>query len=99
MAVRIGSRVICTIVMDYVPSKLASKLSAIEQALDSPSSAPEAFADVEIIPGEGFVWDESKKRLQGRLKASEMPLPMKDPNEEHFSQIGAAMLGKKLLKK
>ena len=60
MSVRIGSRVICTIVMDYVPSKLRSQLEALEKELESPGKHPEAFANVEIIPGEGFVWDEGK---------------------------------------
>lgn len=97
MAVRIGNRIICTIVMDYVPSKLRGNLLALEKELDNPGSAPEAFADVEIIPGDGFAWDEGRKALIGRLSASEMPKETKDPNREHFSQIGAAML-KRVLK-
>ena len=92
MAVRIGSRIICTIVMDYVPSKLRGNLLALEKELNSPGSAPEALAEVEIIPGDGFVWNEEKKVLLGRLNASELPKPEKDANQEHFSQIGAAML-------
>lgn len=92
MSVRIGSRVICTIVMDYVPSKLRGQLEALEKELESPGKHPEAFANVEIIPGEGFVWDEGKKTLLGRLKASELPPPNKESGAEHFSQIGAALL-------
>ena len=98
MSVRIGSRVICTIVMDYVPSKLRSQLEALEKELESPGKHPEAFANVEIIPGEGFVWDEGKKTLLGRLKASELPPPTKESGADHFSQIGAALL-KRVTKK
>jgi DNA-binding MarR family transcriptional regulator len=99
MAVRIGDRIICTIVMDYVPSKMRGKLLALEKELDSPGSTPEAFANVEIIPGDGFVWDEGKKSLVGRLNASEIPKPQSDPNAEHFSLIGAALLRKVLPQK
>lgn len=98
MAVRIGSRVICTIVMDYIPSKLRGQLIELEKALEDPRKASEALANVEIIPGDGFVWDEEKKSLTGHLKASEVPKEGKDTNAEHFQQIGAAMLGR-LLKK
>ena len=99
MAVRIGDRVICTIVMDYVPSKFRGRMLALEKELDCPGSAPEAFADVEIIPGDGFVWDESKKTLVGRLNASELPKGRPDPKEEYFSQIGEALLKRALPKK
>jgi hypothetical protein len=99
LAVRIGERVLCTIVLDYVPSRLRGKVIALEKALDGSGSPEEAFADVEIIPGEGFVWDEAKKSLSGRLKASELPHPEPDPNAAHFEQIGAAMLAKVLPKK
>lgn len=99
MAVRIGSRIICTIVLDYVPARLRSQLVAIEKALDGAPEDQEALANVEIIPGEGFAWDEGQKRLLGRLKASEMPKQELDPNQEHYSRIGAAYLAKKLIKK
>jgi DNA-binding MarR family transcriptional regulator len=98
MAVRIGNRVICTIVMDYVPSKLRSQLVELEKALEDPSKASETLAAVEIIPGEGFVWDETKKTLLGHLKASEIPREQRDEKADHFQQIGAAML-KRLVKK
>lgn len=98
MAVRIGSRTICTIVMDYIPSKLRGQLIELEKALENPAKAPEALANVEIIPGEGFVWDEVKKSLSGRLKASELPKERKEEEASHYQQIGAAML-KRLVKK
>lgn len=99
MAVRIGSRVICTIVLDYVPAKFRSQLVALERALDGSPDDQDALANVEIIPGEGFAWDEGQKRLTGRLKHSEMPPKQIDPNQEHYTQIGAAMLKRIPVKK
>lgn len=97
MAVKIGERTICTIVMDYVPERLRSQLIAIEKELERPGSHPEAFANVEIIPGEGFVWEESKKTLVGRLKASE--IPRERAEESHYAKIGEALLQKALPRK
>lgn len=99
MSVRIGNRVICTILMDYIPGRLRGQIAELEKALENPTKAPEAFASVEIIPGEGFVWDDAQKALTGRLNASELPKHHSDPDAEHFSQIGAAMLKKILPQK
>lgn len=90
MAVRIGSRILCTIVIDYVPARLRGRIKALEDALGSGGSL-EALADVEIIPGEGFTWDSDSKTLRGRLSASELPLAT-NPQEDHFNRIGEALL-------
>lgn len=90
MAVRIGNRVICTIVLDYVPERFREQLMTLEKELKAPGSHPEAFANVEIIPGDGFVWDEGKKTLVGRLKASEVPREI--GKDERFTKIGEAIL-------
>jgi hypothetical protein len=84
MDVRIGDRVICTIVLDYVPVTLRHSLNSIEQALASGESNPEAFANCTIIPGVGFVYDSSKGAFYASLPASELPLP--DLSEEQLKQ-------------
>lgn len=91
MAVRIGERVLCTIVIDYVPSKLRGRIKEVEAALMSAKAAPDAFADIDIIPGEGFAWDASTNILKGRMAASEMPRKEED-RDEHFKQLGDAFL-------
>lgn len=91
MAVRIGERVLCTIVLDYVPSKLRGRIKELEAALSSSKASPEVFADIEIIPGEGFMWDAQSNMLKGRMAASEMP-KKDEGNEEHFKQLGEAFL-------
>lgn len=91
MAVRIGSRILCTIVIDYVPAKLRGTLDRIEKALDGKAGS-EAFADVEIIPGEGFLWDATENVLRGRIEAQEVPPGERD---EHFQKIGEAILARR----
>lgn len=91
MAVRLGSRVICTIVIDYVPARLRGRIKQLEAELASPRGDIEAFADVEIIPGDGFEWDTEAKVLRGRLAASDVPRNT-TPSDDHFRAIGEALL-------
>lgn len=99
MAVRIGSRILCTIVIDYVPAKLRGQLRQLENALQSGEDIPEAWADVEIIPGNGFTWDEHAKVLRGQVSAREMPKTTSTEQDEHFRQVGEALLKRALPKK
>lgn len=92
MAVRIGETVLCTIVIDYVPARLRGKLDRIEAALTGKSD-PEAFADVEIIPGDGFHWDSHENVLRGRIEARTLP-PADTERDGHFQKIGEAMLSR-----
>lgn len=71
--IHLGSRVICTVVVDYVPASMRSKLARVKDALANGEDDEEAFAACEIIPGPGFMWDEHAKALRGTLAASELP--------------------------
>lgn len=71
--IHLGTRVICTIVVDYVPASMRNKLARVKEALATGEADEEAFAACEIIPGPGFLWDEREKVLRGTLAASEMP--------------------------
>lgn len=73
--IHLGSRVICTVVVDYVPASMRSKLARVKDALTNGEDDEEAFAACEIIPGPGFMWDEHAKALRGTLAASELPEP------------------------
>lgn len=70
--VSIGSRVLCTIVVDYVPASMRDKLKRVKDAL-ADGSDPDAFASVDIIPGTGFHWDEKAKVLRASIAAGEIP--------------------------
>lgn len=91
LRVALGSRVLCTIIVDYVPNTLRQRLSRIEQALATGESDREAFAEVEIIPGPGFQWDEKAGVIRGQVNASEIPPDRENMDEQH-RQLGAAVL-------
>lgn len=93
LRVALGNTILCTIVVDYVPNTLRQRLSRIEQALTTGEADPEAFAEVEIIPGPGFQWDASTGVLRGRVAAKEIP-PDHDNADAYHRQIGEAILGK-----
>lgn len=84
--ISLGQRVICTVVVDYVPAQLRSKLAKLKTALEGGKDDPEAFASVEIIPGAGFVWDDKAKVLRGSVKASE--LPESEPDSPGLGELG-----------
>jgi len=93
LRVTLGNTVLCTIIVDYVPNTLRQRLSRIEQALVTGEADPEAFAEVEIIPGEGFVWDEKAGVLRGRVAAKEIP-PDRNDSDEYHRQLGQSILEK-----
>jgi DNA-binding MarR family transcriptional regulator len=95
MTVRVGSAVLCTILIDYVPERLRGQVKRVTDAISAGKDDPEAFAEVEIIPGDGFVWDESSKSLRGRIEASQLPAVPAD-EDAHYRQIGEAILSRVL---
>lgn len=98
MTVRVGSVVLCTIVIDYVPERLRGQIKRLTDAIATGKEDPEAFAEVEIIPGDGFHWDPSSKTLKGAIAASQ--LPDKSPAEaDYYRQIGEAILTRTRSKK
>jgi len=91
MTVRMGKQVLCTIVLDYVPSRLRGTIRQIEDALSGNTADKAIFADVEIIPGDGFAWDATANALKGRIAAEDLPVDT-DPSAEHFKAVGEAVL-------
>ena len=75
MDVRLGDRVLCTIVLDYVPATLRSRLDAIEEGVRKGKAAAEVFAECEILPGEGFDWDGQSRSLRAVIPGRELPPP------------------------
>ena len=82
MDVRLGDRVLCTIVLDYIPATLRQSLASIDQALKTGEAGPETFAECRILPGNGFTWHSQTGALVGKISASEVPLP--DLTEEQM---------------
>jgi hypothetical protein len=92
ISVRIGSRVLCVVVIDYVPAELRSKLERIEQAIAKGQEDPSAFAEVEILPGDGFDWDPTAKLLRARIPAKDFPSAPGVGDSDQFRTIGEAFL-------
>ena len=93
MSVTVGSMTICTIVIDYVPEKMRGQIKRLGESFSTGENDPEAFADVEIIPGEGFIWDEATKTLRGRIEAARLPPPNHSADDYH-TQIGKQILAR-----
>lgn len=93
MSVTIGKTTLCTIVIDYVPERLRGQIKRLGESFKTGEHDPEAFAEVEIIPGDGFVWDESSKTLRGRVGARELPSPSHQSDDYH-TQIGREILAR-----
>lgn len=94
--VRLGNRLLCRIVMDYVPSKIRATMHSIQETLKSGERNPEAFSQVEIIPGEGFIWNEKTGTLQAQIPIRDIPTRAREEiNAESFaaSALGLKMAG------
>jgi DNA-binding transcriptional regulator YhcF (GntR family) len=72
--VKLGQKILCRIVIDYVPQAIKQQLHRISETLKTGERNPEAFSQVEIIPGEGFVWNPETGTLQGAISIKEMPV-------------------------
>lgn len=84
MDIRLGERVLCTIVLDYVPATLRSSINSIDQALRTGEAGPETFAQCRILPGDGFTWSAESGALVGAIPASDVPPP--ELTEEQLKQ-------------
>lgn len=78
--VRLGERVLCTIVLDYVPATMRVTLAGIDLALSTGKGAGDALAACEILPGAGFKWDPKAGLLRADIPAEDIPPP--DAHEE-----------------
>lgn len=72
--VRIGSRVICIVVVDYVPNAMRERLAKLRSAAAGDLSDADVWADVEILPGPGFMYDAQRQAFVASLRADEVPL-------------------------
>lgn len=71
--VKVGNVVMCTIVVDYVPSKMRERLEKLKGAAKGVIDAADVWAQVKIIPGPGFELDEKSGTFQGKIQANEIP--------------------------
>jgi hypothetical protein len=72
LVVYLGKQTLCTIVLDYVPARIPGQLAQIKGAIKSGNDVTDAFAECEIIPGEGFTWDETARVLRTTIPAEKI---------------------------
>lgn len=88
--VRLGNRVLCTIAVDYVPLHVHKRLAAMREAiLDPAKGSPDMWAQVDIIPGDGFVWDEKRGVLTAVVPAKDVPPVSGDPASQEAAILAA----------
>ena len=92
--VSLGQRVLCTVVVDYVPASMRDRLAAVRNAIEG--GDPAGLVDVDIIPGEGFTWDEKARVLRAKMPARDVPATPAPPLGELGERINRRV---KLLKK
>lgn len=82
MDLRIGSRTLVTVVIDYVPNAMRKRLDKLK-AGGSDLENEDVYAYMELIPGDGVTWDSAKGLLSGRLRADEVPAQL-PPEAKHW---------------
>lgn len=73
MDVRVGSKVICTVVVDYIPSQMRSRLERLKGAASGDLSKEDVWAQVELIPGPGMKHDAASGTFKSEMRADEIP--------------------------
>ena len=81
MDVRIGARVICIVVVDYVPNAMRERLAKLRSAALGNLSDADVWAEVEVLPGPGMQYDSEKKAFVSKLAADEVPPQVLPGNE------------------
>lgn len=71
--VKLGDRVLCTVVLDYVPGRMRQMVGRLDQALRVGESDPELFAQCDVLPGPGFAWDSSAGSLRAAIPVRDVP--------------------------
>lgn len=92
--VKLGNRLLCRIVMDYVPARIKATMHTIQETLKSGERNPDAFSQVEIIPGEGFVWNAQTGTLQSQIPIRD--IPARERTEIDAESFAASALGLKM---
>lgn len=94
LAVKLGGQTMCFVVLDYIPANLRGQINRINQALKTGEATEETWADVEIVPGEGFTWDTKTKTLKSKIKTSSIPLSPSQESDAYHRQLGEELFAR-----
>ena len=72
MDIRVGNRVICTVVVDYVPATMRARLARLKGASTGDIAAEDVWAEVELIPGPGLKLDEQTGTVKTSMRTDEV---------------------------
>lgn len=76
MDIRIGNKVLCTIVIDYVPLGMREKLARLKaSAMAGDFGTQDVWADVDLIPGPDMSFDPATGFFKARMRADEVTEP------------------------
>lgn len=74
--IRVGERIICTVVIDYVPLSMRERLAKLKAAAMAGDMRNEdVWAGVELIPGPGMIFDQTTGTFKSKMIADEVTLP------------------------
>lgn len=79
MDVRVGKRVICTVVVDYIPSQMRERLVRLKAAAKGELDKEDIWAQVELIPGADMRLDEKSGTFKTEMRADEIPEQIAPP--------------------
>ena len=101
MDVRVGERVICTVVIDFVPSEMREKLAKLKAAGKGDFQSQDVWAQVDLIPAAGMKLDAAKGIFTSVMRVDEVPtqLPAHEAREALKSIADQMRLGVVLKKK
>lgn len=85
--VKLGQQVICSVVMDYIPKKFRQDLERIKGVWEMGEQNADALADVEIIPGAGFIWDAKAGLLRSCISMAEVSPRLDVLSDENLSPL------------
>lgn len=71
--VRVGDRVICTVVVDFIPAEMRERLALLKKAGEGNIEAADVWAQVDLLPGPGMKLDEQAGTFRGTMRADEVP--------------------------
>lgn len=96
MDVRVGSKVICTVVVDYIPSQMRERLAKLKGATGGDMSKEDVWAQVELIPGPGMQLDASSGTFKSEMRADEIPQQLN--HSEAAVMLGSAKAAREQVK-
>lgn len=70
--VRVGKRVVATVVVDFVPASMRERLHQLKGAAAGDIAAANVWAQVEILPGPGLHFDEKTGTFKTLVRADEV---------------------------